>query len=434
MQVTVVGTGRVGLVTATGLAQMGHDVLGVDANAYIESNLSKGKTSFYEPGLDAQLNHCLSKGTIKFSQPHRIAGPLEGVVIVTVDTPVTSAGMLAMSNVDVAIKWIAEKASPDTVVAMKSSVLPGTGEMLREHLLPHGIEYVSNPEFLREGQALTDWKYPSRTLIGSDSETATATIKKLYSKVSGPLVVTDITTSEMVKYASNALLATRISFMNEMAEMCDVAGANVDMLADVLAMDSRLGQRINPGVGYGGPCFDACVTALQEYARRKGFHAGILEATTERNEAQWRLLLHLLQKELGYIHDKKIAMLGLSYKPDTDDVRDSTSIKVLQALSEEGANINYYDPHVSFRSQEQIRVRNSRICNSPEMAIQDAHAVLLMTPWPELVDMDWTTMHGIMQWPNVLIDARNALDATFMEDIGYQYWGFGRNFINLQPF
>ena len=335
MKISVIGLGYVGAVAAAGLAGAGHDVLGVDIDRARVESLSCGKVPMYEPGLEARIADGITDGSLRFSHPDDIREPLGHIALIATGTPPRQSGAADLSQVRSALDWIKSRPHDNLVVVMKSTVPPGTGcKILAEDLRGTGIRYASNPEFLREGRAVQDWDSPDRIVIGAepgDRKTVEA-VKQMHSGVRAPFIVTDITSAEMTKYASNAFLATRISFINEIAALCDRVGASIDDVSEGLAMDPRTGGRIYAGVGYGGSCFPKDVRALDYLALTSGVNFELLRSVINVNNKQRLLPLYALRSRFGgALSGLKVGVLGLAFKPETDDVRDAPSLDLIRA-------------------------------------------------------------------------------------------------------
>ena len=348
MKVTVVGLGHVGIVAATGPAYSGHEVLATDVDPFRVQALGAGECGRFEPGLMDRLKDTLKAGNIKFMHCDEVGGNLGEVALIAVGTPAGDGYAPDLGQVRAAIRWTKERSDGNLVMAMKSTVPPGTGHaILQDELLGTGIGYAANPEFLRAGQALADWDSPDRIVIGTVSGDTRSLdmVRYLYSNIDAPALATDITTAEMIKYASNAFLATRISFMNEIAAICGHIGASIDDVSKGLALDSRSGARIFAGVGYGGPCLPKDVGALEHLARQVADGSDLLRAVIGVNERQWQIPLRALRNRFGgRLRGPKIAILGLSFKPGTGDLTEAPGAKLARALAKEGSQLAVYDP------------------------------------------------------------------------------------------
>ena len=330
MKVAIVGLGHVGTVAATSLALSGHEVLATDVDPAKVQALGAGIYVGYEPGLADRLKSALTVGNIRFRHCDEVDEDLGEVALIAVGTPPGEGYAPELGQVQAAVRWVRERCTCNLVVAMKSTVPPGTGNsIIQSELHGTGIGYAVNPEFLRAGQALADWDCPDRIVIGTTHGDARSleAVRSLYHDIDAPVLATDINTAEMIKYASNALLATRISFMNEIAAICGQVGASIDDVSEGLALDSRTGARIFAGVGYGGPCLPKDIGALEHLARQSGAGSDLLLAVMDINDRQWQLPLRALRERFGAnLHGLKVAILGLAFKPGTDDLTEAPAV------------------------------------------------------------------------------------------------------------
>ena len=435
MKVTVIGLGLVGTVAAVCLADSGHQVLATDIDSLKVQALSAGGYRGYEPGLAGRLKSALAGGNIRFRHSEGVDEDLGRVALVAVGTPSGENYAPDLSQVRSAIHWVKERSYGNLVVAMKSTVPPGSGRQIaQQDLTGTGIGYAANPEFLRAGQALADWDCPDRVVIGTVSGDAQsgAVLKELYRHIDAPALVTDVTTAEMIKYASNAFLATRISFINEMAAICDHVGASIDDVSLGLALDSRTGARIFPGVGYGGPCLPKDTAALEYTAQQTGEDSQLLHAVINVNDLQWRLPLRALRNRFGgNMEGTRVGILGLTFKPGTDDLTEAPALKLASALAAEGVQLTVFDPTMA-EGVNADRPLNAQIVPSVVAASAGAQAVVVMTEWREIVKADWEAVSRMMATPKFVFDGRNALDPTAIVAAGLEYQGVGRN-VGLNP-
>lgn len=431
MQITVIGMGHLGMVAASCLAREGHHVVGVDSDGPKIDLLSNGESVFYEPGLDVWLNEGLQSGNLRFSRTEEFPGNLGDVSVVATGTPASAGGEADLGQVRAALRWIRAMQTGNTTVVMKSTVPPGSGRsFIQRELAGPDIDYVSNPEFLREGKALHDWMYPDRIVVGSDgcSRRAVEIVRQMYASSDAPYLVTDTTSAETLKYASNAFLATRISFINEIAALCEKVGASIDDVSQGLAMDARTGQQIHAGIGYGGSCFPKDILALQFLAQAKGINLDLLESVSEVNARQRRLPLYRLRSRFPEgLSGVGVGVLGLAFKPGTNDIREAVSLDLIEALVSEGAEVSAFDPQANRAAREALSA-NIAFCDSPESVARGAQAVLLLTEWDEIVEADWPSIFRLMAAPRFLFDGRNALDAREMIELGFEYAGVGRGY------
>jgi UDPglucose 6-dehydrogenase len=419
----VIGTGYVGLVTAAGFAELGSDVWCVDIDEAKVARLRAGEVPIYEPGLDELLVRNAER--LHFSTSLADAHEHARLLFVAVGTPPTYSGDADLSAVNAVIGAI--PASNDHALVMKSTVPAGTGVAVRRMFAEQGkdgLAYVSCPEFLKEGSAVKDFMHPDRVVIGDVGDWAGDAVAELYAPLDAPLVRTDIASAEMVKLASNAFLATKISFINEIANVCEETGADVVEVARGMGLDDRIGPKfLQAGIGFGGSCFPKDVDALKQLAGNSGYHFQLLTAVIEVNELQKRRVIGKLHKHLGGLVGKRIALFGLAFKPNTDDMREASSLVLSARLNADGADVIAYDPV----AEEQARTLVSGIsfADSPLDAARGADAVVLVTEWPEFLALDWRDVACTMSG-NLVVDGRNALDQAVVRAAGLTYEGVGR--------
>jgi UDPglucose 6-dehydrogenase len=419
----VIGTGYVGLVTAAGFAELGSEVWCVDIDAAKVAALERGEVPIYEPGLEELLAR--NSERLKFSTD--LAGALEHarLLFVAVGTPPTYSGDADLSAVHAVIDAI--PAAEDRALVMKSTVPSGTGLSVKRTFAEQGkggLGYVSCPEFLKEGSAVADFMEPDRVVVGDDGTWAGDAVIDLYAPLKAPIVRTDIASAEMVKLASNAFLATKISFINEIANVCEQTGADVVEVARGMGLDDRIGSKfLQAGIGFGGSCFPKDVEALKQLAGNSGYHFQLLTAVVEVNELQKRRVIGKLHKYLGGLVGKRIALLGLAFKPNTDDMREASSLVLSARLNADGASVSAYDPVAEAEARK--LVSGITYADSPLGAVTGADAVVLVTEWPECVGLDWREVAGAMRG-NLLVDGRNAIDPELVRAAGLIYEGVGR--------
>jgi UDPglucose 6-dehydrogenase len=420
--IAVIGTGYVGLVTAAGFAELGSEVFCVDVDEQKVARLLAGEVPIYEPGLDESL--AANRDEIHFSTDLEPA--LEGarLLFVCVGTPSTYSGDADLSAVRAVVD--AMPASDRHALVMKSTVPPGTGASIKRDLAAHdkGLAYVSCPEFLREGSALSDFRAPDRVVIGDDRDWAGEAVLDLYSVIDAPVVRTDIVSAEMVKLASNAFLSTKISFINEIANVCEETGADVTEVARGMGLDPRIGPSfLQAGIGYGGSCFPKDVNALKQLAGNTGYHFQLLNSVIEVNELQKRRVVAKLQKHLGELVGKRITLLGLAFKPETDDMREASSLVLAGRLHAEGADVRAYDPVAEDQARELMP--GVEFATSTLDALDGADACVLVTEWAEFGELDWSAVAERMAG-RLVVDGRNALDPDAVKAAGLLYEGIGR--------
>lgn len=436
MRVGVIGTGHVGLVTAGGLASFGHHVIGVDNDVNKIQQLQDGTMPFFEPGLHDLLRRQRDAGRIAFS-PHIHEAIVDSdVVFICVGTPSRDNGSPNLSYVQAAAASVAEHATGPVVVAEKSTVPVSTGQRVAETLLLEtrarrtSFDYtvVSNPEFLREGTAVADTLRPDRIVVGADSEAGHEVMRRLYAPLleghDCPYVATDLRTAEIIKHASNAFLATKISFINAVARICERAGADVETVADAMGYDARIGRAfLNAGLGYGGSCFPKDLQAFVHIADELGYDFGMLRETERINREAHAWPVQQLRRLLWNLEGKTIALLGLAFKPGTDDIRNAPALRVIEDLQAEGAIIRAHDP-VATRHVAELHPEIDYV-DKAEEALRDAHAVVLCTEWAEYRDITPERIAELLAYP-VVIDARNAWDANEMRGVGLTVSRVGR--------
>lgn len=429
MKITAIGLGSVGTVAAVSLAVSGHEVLATDVDPVKIQSLSAGIYGGHEPGLANRLTSVLRDGNIRFRHCDDVVEGLGEVAIIAVGTPPGEGYAPELRQVHSAVRWVRERAKGNLVVVMKSTVPPGTGlGFLQNELYGTGIGYVANPEFLRAGQALADWDRPDRIVIGTapNDSCSLDAVRCLYSNIDAPVMATDITTAEMVKYASNALLATRISFINEMAAICNRVGASIDDVSEGLALDSRTGARIFAGVGYGGPCLPKDIGALEHLTRQVTGGSDFLRSVISVNDRQWRLPLHALRDRFGGdLHGLRVAILGLTFKPGTSDLTEAPAVKLARALAEEGAILAVYDTSVR-KGEFTLLPDGVRVATDVVSATSGMQAAVVMTEWKEIVEADWGAVSRGMAPPRFIFDGRNALNPQSIRSIGFEYVAIGR--------
>src|SRR3954462_1374128 len=419
----VIGTGYVGLVTAAGFAELGNEVWCIDIDAGKVERLKGGEIPIYEPGL-AEL---VTKHHARLHYSTDIADALEHarLLFVAVGTPPTYSGDADLSAVHAVVD--AMPPSDRHALVMKSTVPVGTGESIKRIFGERGKEgfrYVSCPEFLKEGAAVKDFLHPDRVVVGDDGDWAGDAVVALYAPLDAPLVRTDIRSAEMVKLASNAFLATKISFINEIANVCEETGADVVEVARGMGLDDRIGPKfLQAGIGFGGSCFPKDVSALKQLAGHLGSHFQLLNAVIEVNELQKRRVMSKLQKHLGSLVGKEVALLGLAFKPNTDDMREASSLVLSARLNAAGARVRAYDPVAEEEARKLIR--GVEFSPTALDAVDGADAVVLITEWPEFAELDLGEVAARMRG-RLLVDGRNFLDVEAARGAGLTYEGIGR--------
>ena len=440
--IAVIGSGYVGTVVAACLADLGHDVIGVEIDPAKLAALSKGEAPFFEVGLEERLASGIASGRLTFTNDYDHAMAGSEIVFLCVDTPPGTNGHPDMSSVAAAARSIGSALHDPHIIVTKSTVPVGSGNWLEatiEAELPPDVDrdvlcVVSNPEFLREGSAVGDFLHPERVVVGGDCEDAVEKVAHVYGRILDQdfeggdpsnlpvLVKTGRATAETIKYAANAFLATKISFINEIANICEWINADVTEVAEAIGLDSRIGpQFLDAGVGWGGSCFGKDTAALASMAREQGIEPLILDAVRRVNTNQRHVVVRKLQDHLRPIRGQRVGLLGLAFKPGTDDTRDTPAITIARSLEEKGAILRASDPMVHSLPE----VPDLRIFSDPYDAVCDADAIVLLTDWPEFLDMDFTKVADCMRG-KVVIDGRNAFDPEAVIGAGLTYEGIGR--------
>jgi UDPglucose 6-dehydrogenase len=416
----VVGVGWVGLVTAACFAELGHPVVARDILPEKVAALSRGELTIHEPGLGELLARNAERLTFTTEMDELLDSAK--LLFVCVDTPPTRSGDADLSRVRSVVEELRDEG--EHVLIMKSTVPAGTGETIRRDL--PGVAYVSCPEFLKEGSAVEDFMHPDRVVIGAEAgdERAGDAVATLYEPLGGEVVRTDVASAEMIKLASNAFLATKISFVNEIANVCEEVGADVGEVARGMGLDQRIGPSfLRAGIGYGGSCFPKDVSALKMLAGNTGYHFQLLNAVIEVNELQKRRVVQKLVGHLGSLVGRRVALLGLAFKPQTDDMREASSLVLAARLQGEGAEVVAYDPVAAEAARgllDGVELRDSAV-----EALDGADAAVLVTEWPEFGELDWSDAASRMARP-LLIDGRNFLDPEKLSAAGFEYEGIGR--------
>jgi UDPglucose 6-dehydrogenase len=422
-RIGVFGAGYVGLVTAACLAELGHEVVVRDVVPEKIDRLQRGEVPIFEPGLDELI--AKNEGRLRFTLVASEAVEGADFVFVCVDTPpVPYSGDADLSRV-----WTVVEELPSVegrpVLVMKSTVPVGTGEKVRTALDQRGLEhvgYVSNPEFTAEGRAVRDFMQPDRVVVGAFDDEHAERVAGLYAELDAPIVRMDVHSAEMVKLASNAFLMTRISFINEIANVCEATGADVVKVAEGVGLDQRLGPHfLRAGVGWGGSCFPKDSLALKQLAANSGYHFQLLNAVIEVNELQKRRVIGKLQRHLGKLRGKRIALLGLAFKAGTDDTREAPSLVLASRLIAEGAEVSPWDPVV----EGEALIPQARFCSTVQDAVRDADAAVIVTEWDELRDLARPEIRDLMARP-LIVDGRNILDPAQVRAGGFAYEGIGR--------
>jgi UDPglucose 6-dehydrogenase len=433
MDLSIVGSGYVGLVSGACFAEVGHNVICVDNDPRKVESLQAGRIPIYEPGLEELVLRNVAAGRLRFTESIEDGVDHSAVVFIAVPTPPQPDGSVDLSYIERVAREIAAVLKPDAyrVVVDKSTVPVKTGDKVSETIKRYGragavFDVVSNPEFLREGCAVNDLMHPDRIVIGSKSDRALALMKKLYEPFMAPILVTDINSAELIKHAANSFLALKISYINAVSAICEASGADVEKVADGIGMDRRIGRNfLNAGLGYGGSCFPKDLAAFIAISDHLGVPFDLLKEVQRINTSQRNRFLKSLRDALWILRGKHIAVWGLTFKPDTDDIRCSVAIEIVAELLSEGAHVSVYDP----KGMENVRnfklISGARPAESALEAARGAEALIIATEWHEFAKVDFAQLKEVMVSP-IIFDGRNLLDPVTMEHLGFQYRSIGR--------
>ena len=433
MKIAVIGTGYVGLVTAVCLAEFGHDVVGTDVAADKIDKASQGTPHIYEPGLEELLKKNLKKGNLTFIHDLDKTIQSADVLFVCVNTPQRKDGSADMVYVEGVSRRIAENLNDYKVVVEKSTVPVKTSMWIKRTIDLHkkkDVEFdvASNPEFLREGSAVSDFLNPDRIVIGVESERARDILVKIYERYKDRILVTNIDTAELIKHASNSFLALKISYINLISELCEKTDADTEQVAKGMGMDPRIGSHfLKAGLGYGGSCFPKDIRALVKIGEDLGVKLDLLKEADKINLRRIDIFVDKIKKALWILKDKTIAVLGLSFKPETDDIREAPSLKVINRLLEEGALLRLYDPQAMKNVKEVIPDQQPQVyyAKSAYDAVEKANALLIITEWSEFGELDLKKIKGLMDNP-IIVDGRNIYESAKMRELGFEYYSVGR--------
>lgn len=434
MDLCIIGSGYVGLVSGACFAEIGHHVVCVDNDQRKVDALQAGKIPIYEPGLEALVHRNVAAKRLRFTNSIEDGVDHSQIVFIAVPTPPQADGSVDLTYIERVAREIAGVLKPGQyrVVVDKSTVPVKTGEKVTETIKRYNkdaeFDVVSNPEFLREGCAVPDLMNPDRVVIGSASQKATDLMKQVYEPFKAPILVTDINSAELIKHAANSFLSLKISYINAVAAICEASGADVEMVADGIGMDKRIGRNfLNAGLGYGGSCFPKDVKAFIAISRQLGTPFALLEEVERINSGMLERFINKLRDALWVLKDKKIAVWGLTFKPDTDDVRNSVAIELVNRLVAEGAHVTAYDPKGAEKAVEWklLDPAKVKLVSTPLDAVQDAEALLLATEWKEFLNQDFAAVKARMHTP-LLFDGRNLFNPETMRELGFDYRAVGR--------
>ena len=431
MDISIIGSGYVGLVTGACFADVGHNVICVDNDEGKIKTLQAGRIPIYEPGLEEIVHRNVSAHRLHFSSSIREGVDKSQIIFIAVPTPPQPNGDVDLSFIEKVSREIADILTDYRVIVDKSTVPVKTGERVAETIKRynrHGAKFdvVSNPEFLREGCAIHDLMHPDRIVIGAQSQHAVDLMKKVYEPFMAPVLVTGINSAELIKHAANSFLALKISYINAISAICDASGADVEKVADGIGMDRRIGRQfLNAGIGYGGSCFPKDVAAFIQISEQLGVPFHLLEEVQRINAGQKERFLKLIRDTLWVLREKKIAVWGLTFKPDTDDVRSSVAIELVDAMLREGAHVSVYDPKGMEKARELKTVADAKFAASALEAVDGAEALVIATEWDEFANVDLAAVKKRMTTP-IIFDGRNLLNPETMGELGFHYHSIGR--------
>ena len=431
MDIAIIGSGYVGLVTGACFADVGHNVICVDNDEEKIKTLQAGRLPIYEPGLEEIVHRNVSAHRLHFSSSIREGVDKSHIIFIAVPTPPQPNGDVDLSFIEKVSREIADVLTDYRVIVDKSTVPVKTGERVAETIKRynrHGAKFdvVSNPEFLREGCAIHDLMHPDRVVIGAQSQRAVDLMKKVYEPFMAPVLVTGINSAELIKHAANSFLALKISYINAISAICDASGADVDKVADGIGMDRRIGRQfLNAGIGYGGSCFPKDVAAFIHIGEQLGVPFTLLKEVQRINAGQKERFLKLIRDTLWVLREKKIAVWGLTFKPDTDDVRSSVAIELVDTMLREGAHVTVYDPKGMEKARELKAIADAKFAASALEAVDGAEALVIATEWNEFANVDLTALKRRMTTP-IVFDGRNLLNPDTMGELGFHYHSIGR--------
>lgn len=432
MHICMVGTGYVGLVTGTCFAEFGNDVICVDIDSTKIEKLNRGEIPIYEPGLDDMVAKNVKEGRLSFTTDMKYAVENSLVIFVAVGTPQSEDGSADLRYVEAVGKDVAKYMNGYKVVVNKSTVPVGSGKWIKDVIqknskAPIHFSVVSNPEFLREGSAIEDFMRPNRVVIGAEDSEAMAIMKDLYSPlylIETPIVMTDLASAELTKYAANAFLAVKISFINEVANLCERVGADVHDVARGMGLDNRIGLKfLHAGPGYGGSCFPKDTRALISIGEKFDFKFQIVDAAVKVNEQQRQVMVRKIKHAVGNVSGKTIAVLGLAFKPNTDDMREAPAVDIIAALQAEGAKVRAYDPVAMHEAAKTLK--DVKFCEETYETMEEADALIFMTEWNQFRSLDLDKIRNLLRTP-IVLDLRNIYEPQRMREKGFQYYSVGR--------
>jgi UDPglucose 6-dehydrogenase len=431
-KICIVGAGHVGLVAAACFAELGHQVICTDSNKKKVDLLKNGKMPFYEPDLGPLVAKNYQKKQLSFTHNLNLAVKNSEIIFIAVSTPPRDDGSLDLTNIENVTRTIAENLNSYKLIVSKSTVPVQTGKKIKDTILRYGkgkadFEIASNPEFLREGQAVRDFFYPDRIVFGIESKRGEKILREIHYSVKAPIIVTDVGAAEIIKHASNSFLATKISFINAVSRVCDLAKVDVTQVAKAMGMDERIGKHfLNAGIGYGGSCFPKDLNGFEYIAKELGYNFNLLTEVKKINDSQPDYIVKRIKEHLWILKDKKIAILGLSFKPDTDDLRFAPSVSVINKLVEAGAKLSLYDPQ-GMAEAKRVLKKSSQIkfAKGPYQAVKNCDCLFVLTEWDQFKNLDLKRIKKQMHHP-LIADGRNIFNKDKVLKLGFAYIGIGR--------
>lgn len=429
MKIAIIGTGHVGLITGVCFAEKGHQVICIDNNKKKISQLKSGRMPIYEPGLAKLVRRHRTKKRISFSDRIRDGIVSSEIIIIAVGTPLAQDGSADLSYIEGVCYEIARYLKEYRVIIEKSTVPVATGERIKKILMKYapGVDFdmVSNPEFLQEGKAIQTTLFPDRIVIGVENARAETIMRRLYKDFKAPILVTDLASAELIKHASNSFLAMKISYINAVARICELVKADVTKVAHGMGLDKRIGAEfLKAGIGYGGYCFPKDIAAFARFSEQVGYDFDLLQTVRRINETQRDYFIKKIEEELWIVKGKTIGFLGLAFKPQTDDIRESPALEIARKLIELGAKLRTYDPQ-AMPNAKQVLKKNTKYCRSPYEAARRAHCLVIATDWSEFKQLDFRRIKKLLLHPTI-IDGRNMLKPQQMKKLGFVYRSVGR--------
>lgn len=434
--ICVVGAGHVGLVAAACFAELGHEVICIDNDKKKIQALQNNKMPFYEPDLEPLIKKGKDRGNLLFLTSLTKAVKKSEVVFIAVGTPPQKDGSVDLSSIENIAQAVAHNLSSYKLIVEKSTVPVQTGRKIKETIYRYrknssDFDVASNPEFLREGKAIYDFFYPDRIVIGVESERAEQILRDIYASIEAPIIVTDINTSELIKHASNSFLATKISFINALSHICDLAGANVEKVAEAMGLDKRIGKEfLQAGLGYGGFCLPKDIEAFTYISKKLGYDFNLLKEVKKINDEQRHYFVEKIKEHLWVLKDKKIAILGLSFKPDTDDMRFAPSIDIVESFLKQGSSLRLYDPQARKEARKiffvlEGKTNKLKFVKEPYEAVKSCDCLCFLTEWDEFKKLDLKRIKRLMRYP-FIADGRNMFDRDKIQKLGFKYIGMGK--------